>query len=144
MRTFLAYSVLGLIAVPAMTHAQDPYICPSSSPEIQQLRLYEINRGNREAFHRRFRDQALPIMRRHGFKIVDMWESDTGERLEFAYVLVWPDRATMELSWNEFLANEQWVEIKRRTAAESGELVREVIRSQPLIRVSYSPACSPK
>ena len=141
MRTFVALAVLGLFALPTVANAQDPYTCPSNGTEVQQLRVYEINRSNRDAFHRRFQDHALPIMRRHGFRIIDMWESDTGETLEFIYVLAWPDNATMELRWKEFLADQEWIDIKKKTAAESGELVREVVRSQPLIRVSYSPAC---
>lgn len=102
--------------------------------------MYELNPANREHFHRRFQDQALPIMRRHGFDVVDMWESDTGEKLQFVYVLAWPDEATMDRRWKAFLADPEWIEIKRRSAAEHGELVREAV-GQPLIRVSYSPAC---
>ena len=81
-------------------------------------------------------------MKRHGFKVVDMWESDSGEKLEFVYVLSWPDRDTMDRRWKAFLADQEWIDIKKRSAAESGELVREA-NGQPLVRVSYSPACAP-
>lgn len=94
-------------------------------------------------FHDRFHDHALRLMRRHGFTVLDMWESDTGDRLQFVYLLSRRDEATMEARWEAFLADEEWIAIKRRTATESGELVREA-DGQPLSRVSYSPACRRK
>lgn len=143
MRAFSALAICWLVALPAMASAQDRYLCPGNGSELQQLRIYEINRGNRDAFHKRFQDHALRIMRRHGFKIIDMWESDSGEKIEFVYLLSWPDRSTMDSRWRELLADQEWIDIKKQTAAQSGELVRAV-NSQPLIRVSYSPACSSK
>ena len=143
MRAFSALAICWLVALPAMASAQDRYLCPGNGSELQQLRIYEINRGNRDAFHKRFQDHALRIMRRHGFKIIDMWESDSGEKIEFVYLLSWPDRSTMDSRWRELLADQEWIDIKKQSAAQSGELVRAV-NSQPLIRVSYSPACSSK
>ena len=143
MRAFSALAICWLVALPAMASAQDRYLCPGNGSELQQLRIYEINRGNRDAFHKRFQDHALRIMRRHGFKIIDMWESDSGAKIEFVYLLSWPDRSTMDSRWRELLADQEWIDIKKQTAAQSGDLVRAV-NSQPLIRVSYSPACSSK
>jgi NIPSNAP len=141
MRTFATFALHWLAALPAAANAQDRYVCRSNGSELQQLRIYEINRGNRDAFHRRFQDHALRIMKRHSFKIIDMWESDTGEKIEFVYLLSWPDKDTMDSRWKEFLADQEWIDIKKRTAAASGELVREA-NGQPLVRVSYSPACA--
>jgi len=42
---------------------------------IHQLRIYEIFDRNKEAFHDRFRDHALRIMRSYGFYILGMWET---------------------------------------------------------------------
>jgi hypothetical protein len=141
MRTFPIFAFLWLAMLPAVSIAQDGYICPSNGSELQQLRIYEINRANRGAFHGRFQDHAVRIMKRHGFKIIDMWESDTGEKLEFAYILSWPDKETMDSRWREFLADQEWIDIKKKTAEASGQFVREA-NGQPLIRVSYSPACA--
>ena len=93
---------------------------------IQQLRIYEIYDHNKAAFHARFRDQCIPIMRRYGFEIVSMWESRRDGRTEFVYILTWPDLATKEESWRRFLADEEWKEIKRVTAAQHGDLVGEI------------------
>jgi len=93
---------------------------------IQQLRIYEIYDHNKAAFHARFREQCIPIMRRYGFEIVSMWESRRDGGTEFVYILTWPDLATKEESWRRFLADEEWKEIKRVTAAQHGDLVGEI------------------
>ena len=139
MRFLGAVTLLWLVVFSAAAET-DRYICPDNGNELQQLRIYEINRSNRDVFHGRFQDHALRIMERHGFRIIDMWESDTGEKTEFIYLLSWPDKDTMDSRWEAFLTDQEWIDIKRRTAAESGMLVREV-NGRPLARVSYSPAC---
>ena len=130
----------GLATISTGADADSTYLCQSDGARIHQLRIYELNPRNRDNFHRRFQEHALPIMQRHGFDVVDMWESDTVSKLQFIYVLAWPDEETMKSRWKAFLADPEWIEIKRRSAAEHGELVR-VADGQPLVRVSYSPAC---
>ena len=140
MRVLSILVLLLLAPLSLATKAQDRYICPSNGSELQQLRIYELNRSNKDAFHRRFQDHALRIMKRHGFRIMDMWESDTGKKVEFVYLLTWPDKNTMDSRWKDFLADQEWIDIKRKSVAESGELVGEV-SSRSMTRVSYSPAC---
>jgi hypothetical protein len=140
MRVLLILVLLLLAPVSVAAKAQDGYFCQSNGSALMQLRIYELNRGNKDAFHRRFKDHALPIMKRHGFRIIDMWESDSGTKVEFVYLLSWPDKDTMDSRWKEFLADREWIDIKRKSVAESGELVGEV-SSRSLTRVSYSPAC---
>ena len=140
MNVFKTALFAGLATISMGAYADSTYKCQSDGARIHQLRIYELNQGNRDNFHRRFQEHALPIMQRHGFDVVDMWESDTGAKLQFVYVLAWPDKETMESRWKSFLADPEWIEIKRRSAAEHGELVRQA-DGQPLVRVSYSPAC---
>ena len=132
--------MLLLIALPVYAGAVEKYVCPTNETRLQQLRIYEINRDNREPFHQRFQDHALRIMKKYGFNIVDMWESDTGEKLQLVYVLDWPDKETMDNAWKAFLADVEWIDIKKRSAAEHGQLVVEA-KGQPLVRLSYSPNC---
>lgn len=122
--------------------APDTFVCKSDGSRLHQLRVYEVNRDNREPFHQRFQDHASRIMKKYGFNVIDMWESDSGDKLQFVYLLGWPDAGTMEERWKAFLADPEWIEIKKRTGAEHGELVKSA-RGQPLTRVSYSPACKP-
>ena len=106
---------------------------------IHQLRIYEIFEHNKAAFHERFRDQAMRIMRAYSFDILAMWEARTGERTEFVYLLTWPDEPTMREAWGKFLADEEWKEIKRITSAQHGDLVGE-IEDRMLLLTSYSPS----
>ncbi|MGH2536783.1 MAG: NIPSNAP family protein [Candidatus Promineifilaceae bacterium] len=105
---------------------------------IHQLRIYEIFDGNKEAFHQRFRAHAVRIMARYEFEIVAIWESRQGTRTEFVYLLEWPDEATMKDRWARFLADTEWIEIKRATGTVQGALVGE-IADRTLKLTDYSP-----
>ena len=115
--------------------APKPAQCPAG---VQQLRIYEIFEGNKAAFHDRFRDHAQRIMKRYGFNIVTMWESRQGGRTEFVYLLDWPDEATMKQRWAQFMADEEWSQIKKEWAAVHGQAVGE-IQDRTLKRTLYSP-----
>jgi hypothetical protein len=105
---------------------------------IYQLRIYEIFPANKAAFHARFRDHAARIMRRHDFTIVAMWEACRAERTEFVYLLAWPDESSLRASWATFMADTEWSDIKRATAAEHGDLVGD-IEDRILHLTDYSP-----
>jgi hypothetical protein len=47
---------------------------------VHQLRIYEIFDHNKQAFHERFRDHAMRIMKKYDFNIVAMWEAKNGAR----------------------------------------------------------------
>jgi hypothetical protein len=106
---------------------------------IHQLRIYEIFEHNKAAFHARFRDHAMRIMRRYAFEIVAMWEARRENRTEFVYLLRWPDEAAMRSAWANFMADAEWKDIKRVTGAEHGELVGD-IADRTLRLTDYSPA----
>ncbi len=106
---------------------------------IHQLRVYEIFERNKEAFHARFRDHAARLMRKHGFRILDMWEARTDRRLEFVYLLEWADEAARDGAWRAFMADPEWSAIKRETSARHGDMVG-AIEDRTLRRVDYSPA----
>ena len=74
---------------------------------IHQLRIYEIFEHNKSAFHNRFRDHAVRIMKTYGFHILSMWESKTETRTEFVYLLEWADESTLRDAWEKFKADEE-------------------------------------
>jgi hypothetical protein len=90
---------------------------------VQQLRIYEIFEHNKDAFLARFNEHSSRIMRRYGFTIEARWLATTERRTEFVYLLTWPDEATLRSAWAAFRADEEWIEIKRVTKAEHGDLV---------------------
>jgi hypothetical protein len=103
---------------------------------IHQLRVYEIFEHNKTAFHDRFRDHAMRIMRTYGFDFVGQWETVADGRTKFVYLLAWPDQETMESAWSAFQADQEWKDIKKVTGAEHGPLVGE-IREKILVPVGY-------
>lgn len=109
---------------------------------IHQLRIYEIFERNKAAFHARFRDHAARIMVRHGFRMLAMWETASAGRTEFAYILAWPDNEARQAGWAAMMADAEWIEIKRRTNIEHGDLVG-AIEDRIMAPTDYSPAFEP-
>jgi heme-degrading monooxygenase HmoA len=105
---------------------------------IHQLRIYEIFDSNKKAFHDRFRDHAMRIMAKYGFKIVAAWESKKDDRTEFVYLLEWPDKETMADRWEKFLRDQEWIKIKKETGEIYGPPVGE-IQDRTLYLTDYSP-----
>lgn len=124
------------LLAPDSAAADASAVKPASTP-IQQLRIYEIFENTKDRFHVRFRDHAMRIMRRHDFRIVAMWETQNGDRTEFAYLLEWPDEATMQDRWKRFLADEEWSRIKRESRGPQPMMGR--IEDRTLKPVAYSP-----
>jgi hypothetical protein len=106
---------------------------------IHQLRIYEIFDSNKTAFHERFRDHAMRIMARYGFKIVATWESRHDNRTELVYLLEWSNAETMKRQWAAFMADREWAEIKKVTAEAHGRLVGN-IEDRTLVLTDYSPS----
>ena len=91
------------------------------NPPVHQLRMYEIPKENRQVFLDRFRDHALRIMRKYGFPIVAIWESELNGKTEFVYLLEWKDESSMKAAWDGFMADKEWKEIKAQTAKLHGD-----------------------
>lgn len=105
---------------------------------IHQLRIYKIPKENRQVFNERFKDHAYRIMKKYGFAIVAMWESEFNDTLEFIYLLEWKSENAMKTSWNNFMADQEWKDIKARTSKIHGTFVDE-IEDRTLILTNYSP-----
>lgn len=134
-------AALLLLAIGA-TSAAAPVPAGKDRDVVHQLRIYEIFERNKRQFHERFRDHAMRVMARYDFRIVAMWETRSGDRTEFVYLLEWPDRETMKDRWAGFMADQEWAEIKRKTAAAHGQLVGE-IEDRTLELTDYSPRRPP-
>ena len=108
-----------------------------SSP-IHQLRIYEIPKENKQVFLDRFRDHALRIMKKYGFTIVSIWESEFNEKTEFVYLLEWKDENAMKIAWQGFMTDKEWKDIKMQTAKQYGDFVNE-IEDRTLKLTDFSP-----
>lgn len=109
-----------------------------SSDKIHQLRIYEIFKDNKEAFHQRFKDHAARIMKKYNFNIIAIWESQKENRVEFVYLLEWANEAAMKDAWAKFMTDKEWADIKKETSAKRGKLVGE-IQDRMLVVKDYSP-----
>jgi hypothetical protein len=67
-----------------------------------------------------------------------MWEARTEARTEFVYLLTWPSQAAMRAAWATLMADAEWNDIKRVTAAEHGDLVGDN-KDRTLQLTDYSP-----
>jgi NIPSNAP len=132
-RFYLLLALLFFVGQPQRAMADSEEQTP-----IHQLRIYEIFEGNNQAFHDRFRDHAMRIMAKYDFKIVAIWETRTGDRTEFVYLLEWPDKETMTDRWAKFMADQEWASIKKETAKVHGRLVGD-IQDRVLQLMDYSP-----
>lgn len=110
----------------------------SSSVPVHQLRIYEIPKENRQVFLNRFRDHALRIMKKYGFNIVSIWESEYEGKTEFVYLLEWKDENIMKMSWQGFMADKEWKDIKAETAKLHGNFVNN-IEDRILKLTEFSP-----
>ena len=108
------------------------------SKPIHQLRIYEIPKENRLAFHNRFRDHAIRIMKKYGFNIIAIWVSEYKEKLEFVYLIEWENQDTMTTAWEKFRADQEWKDIKMVTSKEYGNFVN-TIDDRILKLTGYSP-----
>ncbi|WPR77390.1 NIPSNAP family protein [Algoriphagus sp. NG3] len=129
--------VLILIIWAAIGHAQSGLELVDKKP-IHQLRIYEVPSENMQAFHDRFRDHAHRIMKKYDFPIVAMWESKFNDKTEFIYLLEWEDESTMEGAWDNFMADQEWKDIKALTSKEHGTFVNN-IEDRTLELAEYSP-----
>jgi hypothetical protein len=91
---------------------------------IYELRIYDIIPNRRQALYDRFIEGALDLLRKHGFKIVAMWEPSDGQEKLF-YVLEWPDENARAAGWNAFRSDPAWHDLKTRTEA-AGPMVTKM------------------
>jgi hypothetical protein len=108
-------------------------------PVVHQLRIYELYKDNKDVFHERFRDDAMRIMYKYDFNIVSIWESEREDKIEFVYLLEWPNEETMKAQWEKFMADKDWSDIKRKTGKIHGRFVNG-IEDRKLTLTRYSPS----
>lgn len=128
--------ILAIVGISVMTFAL--FDRRQDKSPIHQLRIYEVPVANGEAFHKRFKEHAMRIMENHGFKIVSIWETNSGGVMEFVYLLQWNTREEMTASWTSFMADKEWISIKAKTSQAHGTFVNR-IEDRVLTPQEYSP-----
>ena len=91
---------------------------------IYELRIYDVVPNRREALYDRFRQGALALLEKHGFRMLDMWEPTDGVE-KLVYLLEWNDENERAACWRSFRNDPEWRDLKTRTEAE-GQMVTKM------------------
>lgn len=129
---------LVLVSIVFITIALTSFYKEKPETPIHQLRIYEIPKMNRQAFHERFQQHALRIMKRYDFNVISTWETTYEDKLEFVYLIQWTSKETMQAAWENFMADQEWKDIKAQTSKIHGTFV-EKIEDRTLALTEYSP-----
>lgn len=105
---------------------------------IYEIRRYELQQHNKNAFYERFDKQLMPILDKHGFKLMGAWNTVIGDVPETTYILAWEDLNTRQEAWKNLNADEDWARIKKESQEKHGTLVLKT-HSQILAPTPYSP-----
>ncbi|MBI2797704.1 NIPSNAP family protein [Candidatus Saccharibacteria bacterium] len=105
---------------------------------IYELRNYETFNHNKKAFHERFEQHAMRIMKNYGFKVVGCWDEEIGDMQNFTYILAWKDLNARQKAWEDFNLDEEWSRIMVETAKKHGQLVWKT-HNKILKPTKYSP-----
>ncbi|MGY3573094.1 NIPSNAP family protein [Bradyrhizobium sp. USDA 4504] len=109
---------------------------------IKQGKLYEYRRyaatpGNVETQHRRFETGVLPMLARHGVKLVGTWIPTFGGFTdELIQIQEWDSLADRERVWKEILQDPEWQSIKEE--ADKNEPVTARVHTELWRAASYA------
>jgi heme-degrading monooxygenase HmoA len=90
---------------------------------IYELRIYDVVPNRREALYDRFKNSALRLLAKHGFRIIDMWEPTDGQE-KLVYLLSWRDENERAETWHAFRHDPDWQQLKTSTEAEGMMVTR--------------------
>jgi hypothetical protein len=136
------YRLLLALALTLSPALPGPAIAETAPGPLYQLCAYQLFEPSKALFHARFRDHAIAIMRRHGFDIAAIWaaiwEATRDGKPEFVYLLRWKDEAMMKASWAAFMADPEWIAIKRETVSPDAPIMGG-IEDRTMRLMDYSP-----
>ena len=107
---------------------------------VFELRTYYTLPGRMDALNARFRDHTLRLFARHGLGVVGFWQPEKGDNAEntLIYLLDFPSREALAVSWKAFQADPEWQEA--RAASERDGKILERLESVIMNPTDYSPA----
>ena len=104
---------------------------------ICEWRVYKAPPGKMPNLQARFRDHTCRIFERHGLHVVGFWTAAEGEETHLYYLLSFPDAAAREKSWETFMADPEWKQV-RADSERDGRIV-ESLEKVVLKPTDYSP-----
>jgi hypothetical protein len=99
---------------------------------IYEQRIYRVASGKRRGFINFFGETVMPLLTRHGTKIIGVWETLIGERCDVVVLMAYPDMTERMKAWDAFEADKSW---KQHTEG----LPQDSVMVSILKPTSYSP-----
>lgn len=90
---------------------------------IYELRIYDVIPNRRKALYERFTAGALDLLKKHNFRVLDMWEPTDGQE-KLVYLLAWTDERERAACWRAFRNDPEWQDLKTRTEADGAMVTR--------------------
>jgi hypothetical protein len=93
---------------------------------IYEIRTYEPAEGRSERLKRRFVEQTLPLIKRHGIDVIGVFEPQEG-RERLMYVTRFSDEATRTKAWAGFQNDPDWKAAKAQSEADGPLLANQTV-----------------
>lgn len=87
---------------------------------IYERRHYKVADGCGPRLLRRFQEDTLPLMQRHGWQLLGFWITDETAVNELFYILVWNDAQHRDRCYKSFLNDPVWIAARARSEADAG------------------------
>ncbi|ASZ60046.1 NIPSNAP family protein [Bacillus subtilis] len=104
---------------------------------IYEHRTYKATPNSITKLKERFRDHALPLLRKNGIEVVNFWENSSNSSGELIYICRFMSKTDMKRSWERFSKDPWWLEAKEKSEKD-GPLI-EHIESKILRSVKFFP-----
>ena len=77
---------------------------------VYEARVYTILPGRINDFAERLQAIAVPILARHGGRIIGIWRTVIGQSNQITFILAYDDLGHRERVWDAFGRDPEWVE----------------------------------
>jgi hypothetical protein len=104
---------------------------------IYELRVYQSVVGQMPKLLARFRDDTIPMWKKHGIHPIGFWTTLIGNSSNaLTYMLQWESLADRELKWTAFQNDPTWHQV--RDASERDGPIVATINNQILVPTAFS------
>ncbi len=139
-----ALALLGVCA--AMMAARGTVEMPVADAQgpaarVFELRTYTAQPGRFEAMQTRFRQQIIPLFKKHGMTLVGFWTAADAPNSEntLVYILAHDSREAAKKSWDAFRKDPGWVKARADSEAQAGGSLTTKVESVFLSPTDFSP-----
>ena len=99
---------------------------------IYEERRYNVSAAKRQGFIEFFGNTVVPLLVKHGAKVIGVWETDIGEKNEVVCLLAFDDISERMKCWENFRKDEEFLKFVPSLPINS-------ITNSILLPLKYSP-----